>query len=345
MMIRVLFWFALASLFVTTCQAFVAQSLPAPPSVTCLQASQLLEFEEPTTGVKVKLVGTMHYNPISIQLAKETIQNLAQTNKLGSVVIESCDLRWNQTTSMNPFFQKVLNSEMRAACDLALKYNRPVVLGDQRINETVQSMGQGFKETLSHVLNPVTGWSKFAINLTSARKRALPFGDDDNLNFASLMDPKLLAAAPVSLAKYPLSYLVKSPLFAISVFSLLFFLDQHTGNVPYDQMSAVDWLGSLGFAALETAIFARVFLKELLADRNEVIARNILEQCKIYQPKRRWNMLPSLMARKEDSNVVYVDGSNINVSNGGDKFNKEVVAVMGMAHCNGIMKLLKEQQV
>ena len=350
MIIRLRLWFVFASFVASTCQAFVAQSLLAAPpsSVTSLQASQLLEFEEPTTGVKVKLVGTMHYNPTSIQLAKETIQNLAQANKLGSIVIESCDLRWNQTDSMNPLFQKLLNSEMKAACDLALEYDRPVVLGDQRINVTVQSMAEGFRETLSHVVNPVTGWSKLATDLTAARKRALPFGDDANLNFASLLDPKLLAAAPVSLAKYPLSYLVKSPLFAISVCSVLFFLDQHSGNVPYDEMTVVDWLGSLGFAALETAIFARVLLKELLADRNEVIARNILEQCKLYQPKNRWNMLPSWMAGKEDSNVciTYVDGSNVSKNGGNDDGDdKEVVAVMGMAHCNGIMKLLKEQRV
>jgi len=318
-------------------------SLSAPR--TSLQASQLLEFEEPTTGVKVKLVGTMHYNPSSIKLATDTIESLARDNKLGSVIIESCDVRWNQTQEMNPLFQKMLNSEMRAACDLALEYQRPVVLGDQRINETVSYMRQGLKETVFHIVDPVTGWSKLATNLTTARKRALPHGDDDNLNLFSLLDPKLLAAAPVSLAKYPLSYLVKSPLFAISVFLFLFWVDQHTGNIPYNEMTAVDWIGSLGFAALETAVFARVFLKELLADRNEVIARNILEQCKLYQPKKKqwWNALPR-MSNQQDVSVVYVDGSNLkHKESDGDE--KAVVAVLGMAHCNGIMKLLKEQRV
>jgi hypothetical protein len=186
---------------------------------------------------------------------------------------------------------------MKAACDLAQKYKRPVVLGDQRINISVQSMGDGFKETISHVINPVSGWSKLATSLNTARRRALPLGDDDNLNFQSLLDLKLFAVAPVSLP--------------ISFFPSLFFLDQYTGNVRLAEMTAVDWLGSLGFAALETGLFARVILKELLADRYEVIARNILEQSKLYQPKSGWNILSSWMRGKRVSEVVYVDGINV----------------------------------
>jgi pheromone shutdown protein TraB len=334
------------------CRSFAPSSLSCRRSSTApRQASQLLEFEEPTTGVKVKLVGTMHYNPTSIQLATDTIEELAQQDKLGSVVIESCDVRWQQTEEMNPLFQRILNSEMRAACDVALEYERPVVLGDQRINETVASMGDGFKETVSHIVNPISGWSQLVTNLSIARKRALPGGDDDNLNVFSLLDPKLLAAAPVSLAKYPLSYLVKSPLFAITVFGFLFWADSHTGNIPYNEMTVGDWIGSLGFAALETAVFARVLLKELLADRNEVIARNILNQCKLYsQPNKSqwWNILPFVSndnRNEKDSEVIYVDGSNVNNAETGAEEEKAIVAVLGMAHCNGIMKLLKEQRV
>ena len=324
--------------------AFLLPTTTHPSRPTSLQASQLLEFEEPTTGVRVKLVGTMHYNPTSIQLATETIESLARVGKLGSVVIESCDIRWNQTNEMDPFFQKILNSEMKAACNLALEYGRPVVLGDQRINETVSYMGAAFKETLSHLFNPVEGWTKFVVNLKMARQRALPFGDDAYLNFNAILDPKLLAAAPVSLAKYPLSYLVKSPFFTIGLFLFLFLADQQTGSVPTDQMTAIDWAGSLGFAALETAVFARVFLKELLADRNEILARNILEQCKLYQPKKNWwDKLACIMPNKKDAAVMYVYGSNVNIVNDGNE--KEIVAVVGLAHSNGIMKLLKEQRL
>merc|ERR1719491_955664 len=49
---------------------------------------QLLEFVEPMTNVTVVLVGSMHYNPTSIRLASQTVKELGQTNRLGSVVVE-----------------------------------------------------------------------------------------------------------------------------------------------------------------------------------------------------------------------------------------------------------------
>jgi len=45
-------------------------------------------------------------------------------------VIESCEQRWN-TTLESQVTKEALLSEMKAAHDLGLKYNVPVVLGDQ----------------------------------------------------------------------------------------------------------------------------------------------------------------------------------------------------------------------
>ena len=64
--------------------------------------SQVAEFIEPTTGVTVKIVGSMHYNPASIELAKNTISELGEERKLGSIIIESCDLRWNSKPRKDP---------------------------------------------------------------------------------------------------------------------------------------------------------------------------------------------------------------------------------------------------
>ena len=61
-------------------------------------------------------------------------------------------------------------------------------------------------------------------SISSARKEAVPLGDG-YLGLESFFDPKLLAAAPVSFVKYPLSYMVKSPLFAAVVgYVLLLFV-------------------------------------------------------------------------------------------------------------------------
>lgn len=49
---------------------------------------------------------------------------------LTNIVIESCEQRWNSTLE-SQVIKEALLSEMKAAHDLGLRYNVPVVLGDQ----------------------------------------------------------------------------------------------------------------------------------------------------------------------------------------------------------------------
>jgi hypothetical protein len=340
---------------------------------------QLLEFREPTTGVLVKLVGCMHYNPTSIQLTADTINELGRDNRLGSVVIESCDIRWNQTKAFNPAVQALLQSEMKTACDLAMgDYQRPVILGDQRINITVAGMKSGAKETLTDLSTPWNGgWGRYWSNVTMARAEALPFGST-YLSPFSFLDPKLLLGLPVSLIKYPLSYFFKAPLQTTAFFALVFAVDQQatadaatllllddTTTTTTTALGLQDYVGSLAVAALEIAFFARIFLKDLLVERNKLLAQNILEQCKLYQTTTTtaaaatsssasstlvpfWSSIfgDNKKARSSSSamEVVYVqDPGKPTRNDPGD--DKAVVAVLGMAHCNGIMKLLQDQKV
>jgi len=326
------------------------------------EAPQLLVFTEPTTGVTVKLVGCMHYNPASIALTKTTIEELARNNQLGSVVIESCDIRWEQTKKLPRAIQNLLESEMKTACELASskEYQRPVVLGDQRINITVASLKRGFQETILDVVTPWNGgWNRLAGNVTRARQDALPFGEQ-YLNPLAFLDLKLLLAAPVSLVKYPLSYFFKAPIQTSLFFVLLFFIEQPADAstlVTMDQMTIGDWIGSLGLSGLEIALFARVFLKELLVERNEILAKNILDQCKLYSSKTNQKDDSILSSVQKFSNslfgrnnkdaemeTIYAERPNSRTGAKGSQ-DKAVVAVLGMAHCNGIMKLLQEQKV
>lgn len=366
----------LLSLSATTiCQSFILapthRAPPPPQCSSCLHATQLLEFVEPETNVTVKIVGAMHYNPTSIALARDTVEELALTNSLGSVIIESCDVRWETAKEMNPLLKKLLLSEMRAATDMAMEYQRPVVLGDQRINITVDRMKAAAKETVVDLLQPPFGWGRIASNISQAWVETSPppasssSSSSNYLNALSFLDPKLLLAAPVSFLKYPLSYLARSPLPTIGVLALLFLLDP--GGVSLDAAAAsssytwVDYTGSIGVAVLETALFARVILKEILQERNEVLADSILQQCRLYsgtsakQQKATTGggWFSSLMRRQpprqspaaaDDGTPIYVPDSNNIASNtrggGGDK---AVVAVLGMAHSNGIKKLLTER--
>lgn len=317
-------------------------------STSQLFATQLAEFVEPTTGVTVKMVGSMHYNPASIELAQKTIEDLANDDKLGSIVIESCDLRWNASASANEpeWLKKLMFSEMKAAHDLGMEYNRPVVLGDQRINITVSQLGNGFGQTFKDLSNPIGGgWKSFITTVNEARKAATPVGDKDYLGPMSFFEPKFVLAAPIALYKYPLSYIAKAP-FATAAFLGLLFFAESANALPVEQLSTTDWIGEIILTTLEVSLFARVFLKELLAERNEILAKNILKQCELYEnTPSKWERVVKQIGfiGKKDDAIMYAPDTAKPKFDGEGK--KEVVVVVGAAHCNGIIKLLKEQRV
>merc|ERR1719162_779826 len=315
---------------------------------TTASTPQLLEFIEPETKVKVKIVGSMHYNPTSIQLAKNTIEKLGMVDELGSVIIESCDIRWEDSQTMDPVTKRVLRSEMGAASEKAFSFNRPVVLGDQRINVTISNLRSAFKETVIDLSLPPKGWQRFARNISAAWEETSPSSNENDslynyLNFRDFLDPKLLLAAPVSLLKYPLSIFSKSPLLAFILFGL----------------TIVPPILTDGISALETSIFARLLLKELLQERNEVLAESILNQCRIYETKKddeKKSIFPinipffsspqGMISPNYNEGVFYATSKSTKPQDTQDSMTeKTVVAVLGMAHCNGVMKLLAEGKV
>jgi hypothetical protein len=352
--------------------AFSARDRATSTSTSSLQATvpaalQLLQFQEPQTNVTVVLVGAMHYNPASIQLAENTILYLGRQDKLGSVIVESCDIRWNKTAELyeeKPFLKTILTNEMRTACDVALSFDRPVVLGDQRINITFDALKSSLKQTLMDVVSPPTGWKRFIDEVQGAWEETQPLGGKGYLSAFAFLDPRLLLVLPVTLVKYPLSYLVRDPVptsIVLSLFAALSYVDNSSAMqdlIMNDQVPISDWIWSLLFAGLETAVFARLLLKPLLAERNEILAKSILDQCKLYtnngeQKPETTGWFDNFLTKENTSpmsttcdtatDVIYAPGSPAaTVSDQGEKV---VVAVLGMAHCNGIMKLLKERRV
>merc|ERR1711935_690747 len=383
----------------------------------------------------------MHYNPASIALVERTVENLGATNQLGSVIIESCDIRWNktqelmdkkkakkdnnikisnsnnraeQTIESSPNDKDFLGNEMRAAWEVATKYKRPTVLGDQRINVTIAALKASVKETAQDLfLKGPEGRKRTKDEIAANWETTIPInGNNPNsddtidehetryLNVFAFFDPRLLISLPVSLVKYPLSFLIKDPIpvgifFAIiaalnfygdggSLLDVNFSLDDLIVDKAYTWK---DYAGSVAVAVLETVVFARLLLKPLLADRNEILAKSVLDQCLLYKNDSNggttangngnangdlfggWfqNPLktgssqtainPALtMTSTSTEAVVYVPGSDpesmlvaeqqassySGISADSNIEGKVVVAVLGMAHCNGVMKLLRE---
>ena len=407
---------------------------------------QILTFVEPQTNVTVVLIGSMHYNPASIQLVEETVEDLGATNMLGSVIIESCDIRWNKTQEImdkkkaetatavvpvaantnnndnnqefidsNPNDKDFLGNEMRAAWEVATRYHRPTVLGDQRINITMDALKDSLKGTAKDLfLGGPSGWERSRDEIVTNWKKTVPISagqpvpavatnnnaETRYLNAFAFFDPRLLISLPVSLVKYPLSFLIKDPIPVGTVFAIIAVLNFYGSGGDFDvggdkfDFSLQDWVAtattiktydwtdyvvSVMISVLETVVFARLLLKPLLADRNEILARSVLDQCLLYADNGNgsantsnsfgnWfqNLLspqsqsPTILGAEDSESPVYVPGSDPksmlvaekqqssnknNKSSNTNEGGKVVVAVLGMAHCNGVMKLLREQRV
>ena len=334
----------------------------------------------------------------------------------------------------------MIGNEMVAAWEVASKYQRPTVLGDQRINITIAALKANFQETLRDIfLKGPQGWKHSYTEIVEGWEQTIPIdvsrsnnnnnkNEENNnneevqkLNALAFFDPRLLISLPVSLVKYPLSFLLKDPLpftlFFGTIAGLSYYFD-HTGQF-YDVTSSslsspeyyyeagggephsiASYLLSLLFSVLETVIFARLLLKPLLAERNEILAKSILDQCTIYSTttgttptngnnsggtatNSNWfeqfffkftggtinnnnnyntnNNNEQKIDTNDVDGIVYVPGSSpsemkmksdtttttttTTFYEGEKKEGKVVVAVLGMAHCNGVMKLLQEQRV
>ena len=94
---------------------------------------------------------------------------------------------------------------MQAAVDSGLEYDRPIILGDQRINVTVSQLSNGFKETFDDIFNPIGGgWLSLLQTVNKARQDAVPTdGDKQYLGPLSVLgDLKFcLFGAPVAFLK------------------------------------------------------------------------------------------------------------------------------------------------
>ena len=58
-----------------------------PDQTNTEKSPQILSFIEPNSGVKVILLGSMHYNPVSIELSKQVVENSAKQGKLKAVLV------------------------------------------------------------------------------------------------------------------------------------------------------------------------------------------------------------------------------------------------------------------
>lgn len=274
-----------------------------------------------STGISVQIIGCMHYNEQSIAAATSAVNTLGQSNQLGSLVIESCPTRWERTLRLQPkgsFRRKLFNNEMQAAQEACEEFKRPVILGDQDIETTNRRLKESLASSFSDLINPIVGWPKLYNDVRSSSLQTVFLPSSDSVIYLTandFLDPKLLSASLSSFIRYPLAIFLKSPFATFAVLALLLILERYdyfgnaSGNSPVTiSDEIVDILESTFISFLELIVLSRSFLVALLLERNDVIVKNIRASCQILKD----------------------NGEN----------DKVVIAVLGMAHSNGVAALL-----
>ena len=125
------------------------------------------------------LVGTMHYNPASIDLAAGTVRDLTAADDLATVVLETCETRWTKTLKMQPagsLMRNLLDNEFQAATEAAGPATK-IVLGDQRIEALGASAKACVKSTWDDFTSPVGGgWKRLLDDVGGTYKREVEVG-------------------------------------------------------------------------------------------------------------------------------------------------------------------------
>ena len=99
-----------------------------------------------------------------------------------------------------------------------------LILEDQAIEDVSARTQVLLKETIRDLATPLQGgWKRCVEDLLTGLKLAFPAqtlgaraGSSKRLGFEDLLDAPLLAAAPVSLLRYPAAWLLRSPLPVLS---------------------------------------------------------------------------------------------------------------------------------
>ena len=300
--------------------------------------STVLSLVDQKTRARVTLVGTVHFNPASIALAAETVKEVAADGSLYAVALETCPSRWNTTMQQQPAgspLRSLLDNEMQAAAEAGIALGAETILADQPIEETSSRLIRLFGVTLLDLATPWNGgWSRITRDIRDGYTQVIASGSAGPIDgarrvFERATEPSLVAGTPIAFGRYLLAFAVTSPalfglLIATTVYYAYYFglIGADAGAITAVTLTAdasnpiatigdgkilVDARPVIVFQLLQWVIYARVFLIGLLDERNRVLARNI----------RR---------------AAAEGGSD-----------RSVVAVLGVAHLDGVRELLSRE--
>jgi len=126
----------------------------------------------------------------------------------------------------------LLYNEMVAAAEMARDYRYPLLLGDQRIEDTSKRLKESFVESLKDLVT--LRWTKLASEIKASYVEAVYVGSGrkDYLGAGDFFNAKLLMYIPVSLVRYPLALVIKAPKFGLGIIAVLVLLSMMDAEVP-----------------------------------------------------------------------------------------------------------------
>ena len=254
---------------------------------------QVLRLTDARTLQRIALVGTMHYNPVSVRRARAEVaaMSAAHGGALGAVVVESCEGRWASTLELAPpgsfTARYLIPSEMHAAADEAARRGVPVLLGDSTTDEFSPRVRECFRETLADLANPPDGWRRIRDDVQCGVRATL---DTADLEANALLegsralgagdfirDPLSVLGLAVSLVRYPLAFALKVPdqfFFVVGALAVV------GGSIDAAEASASPVEGPLvaalgAFDVVAPVVLARLMAVAFLEERNARLARSI----------------------------------------------------------------------
>lgn len=284
----------------------------------------MLKFTDVKSGRDVVLVGVMHFNPVSIQAVERVVADLAGARDLGAILVESCPARW--ATAEEDAQVASGDDEMQVAAALAEANGCGFALADQDIDVTSGRLAQLCKLSLIQLFTPLSGgWQHLGRDLASGWAALQP-ADGDGVTSLAFVDGQLLLGAPVALRRWlssnpeVVALLVGAAAVLGAADGAALFIGGGDPVYPWEVTSldaVLELLPSVGIALVESVLLMRILLVGLVEERNHVLARHI-------RAASMQVLTPPRAVRQR----------------GGGKDGRTVVAVMGLAHLNGVKQLL-----
>ena len=266
-----------------------------------LRSPQVLRMRDATTKQEIALVGTVHYNPASVERSKEEVTlSLDRNEKVGAVVVESCASRWGRSLEISPpgsLIAKLTQSEMQSAAGVALQSNVPIMLGDADAGAFLPRVKELGKQTVRELADPLSGgWASvyrdFARTLPGTlfpddvAKSDLLLEGEEPIGLQDFARKEVLIGFLFSLVRYPLAFALKAPLPFAGFATFIVALDSTASQLDAAaevSMAAGDVfslpiVATLVFSTLTfglSVLTSRLLLVAFLEERNAELARSI----------------------------------------------------------------------